>query len=99
DNRYYSHYLVRRLPAEVILDAVSQVTGIPTEFPNLPKGTRALQLHDSQVASYFLTAFGRPEREKTCACERQQEPNVAQALHLSNGDTINAKLRAAGGLI
>lgn len=99
DDRYYSRYLVRRLPAEVILDALSQVTGIPTEFASYPKGTRALQLPDSQVASYFLTAFGRPERERTCACERQQEPNVAQALHLTNGDTINSKLRASGGLI
>jgi hypothetical protein len=99
DERYYSRYIVRRLPAEVILDTLSQVTGIPTEFPNTPKGTRALQLHDSQVASYFLSAFGRPERERTCACERQQEPNVAQALHLSNGDTVNMKLRAAGGTI
>jgi hypothetical protein len=99
DDRYYSRYIVRRLPAEVILDALSQVTAVPTDFAGYPKGTRALQLPDSQVASYFLTAFGRPERERTCACERQQEPNVAQALHLSNGDTINMKLRAAGGLI
>ena len=99
DERYYAHYVVKRLPAEVILDALSQVTGVPTDFPNYPKGTRALQLPDSQVASYFLTAFGRPERERTCACERQQEPNVAQALHLSNGDTINQKLRAPGGIV
>jgi hypothetical protein len=99
DDRYYSRYIVRRLPAEVILDALSQVSGVPTEFAGYSKGTRALQLPDSQVASYFLTAFGRPERERTCACERQQEPNVAQALHLSNGDTINMKLRASGGLI
>ena len=99
DDRYYSRYIVRRLPAEVILDGLSQVTGVPTEFAGYPKGTRALQLPDSQVASYFLTAFGRPERERTCACERQQEPNVAQALHLTNGDTINMKLRASGGLI
>ena len=99
DDRYYSRYLVRRLPAEVMLDALSQVSGVPTEFPAYTKGTRALQLPDSQVASYFLTAFGRPDRERTCACERQQEPNVAQALHLSNGDTVNMKLRATGGLI
>ncbi len=99
DDRYYSRYIVRRLPAEVILDAESQVSGVPTAFEGYPKGTRALQLPDSQVVSYFLTAFGRPERERTCACERQQEPNVAQALHLTNGDTVNAKLRADGGLI
>lgn len=99
DDRYYSHYLVRRLPAEVLLDSYSQVTGVPTEFAGSPRGTRALQLRDTQVASYFLTAFGRPERAQTCSCERQQGPSVAQALHLANGDTINQKLRAAGGLI
>src|ERR1043165_2862100 len=82
DDRYYSRYLVRRLPAEVILDALSQVTGIATEFEGYPKGTRALQLRDSQVASYFLAAFGRPPREQTCSCERHQEPTIAQALHL-----------------
>jgi hypothetical protein len=99
DDRYYSRYIVRRLPAEVILDAVSQVAGVPTVFEGSPKGTRALQLRDTQVASYFLTAFGRPERIQTCSCERQQEPNVAQALHLANGDTINQKLREAGSVI
>lgn len=99
DDRYYSRYLVRRLPAEVLLDAVAQVTAVPTEFPGYAKGTRALQLRDSQVASPFLATFGRPEREKTCACERTQDTNVAQALHLANGDTLNTKLRAGGGLI
>jgi hypothetical protein len=97
DAKYYSAYIPRRLSAEVLLDAISQVTGVPTDFPGYPRGTRALQLPDSQVASYFLTAFGRPERAQTCACERQEEPSVAQALHLSNGETINSKLRAAGG--
>jgi hypothetical protein len=99
DTRYYSHFVVRRLPAEVMLDAIAAVTGVPTEFPGYPKGTRALELPDSQVASYFLTAFGRPQRVQTCSCERQEEPSLVQALHLSNGDTINARLRASGGRI
>lgn len=99
DQRFYSRYIPRRLPAEVMLDAISQVTGAPTSFPGYPTGTRALQLPDSQVASYFLTAFGRPQRVQTCSCEREEEPNVAQALHLSNGDTINNKLRAKDGTV
>jgi hypothetical protein len=99
DQKYYSHYIVRRLPAEVILDALSQVTGVPTEFAGYPKGARSLQLPDSRVESYFLTAFGRPERLTTCSCERQEAPSVAQALHLSNGDTINKKLEAPEGII
>jgi hypothetical protein len=98
DDRYYSHYLVKRLPAEVILDAVSQVTSVPTPFENFPLGTRALQLPDSAVTSYFLDAFGRPERLTTCACERDPQPNLRQALHMINGDTINKKLAAEGSL-
>jgi len=99
DDRYYSRYLPRRLPAEVLLDALSQVTGVPTAFEGYPQGTRAMQLRDTTIASYFLSAFGRPERVQTCSCERQQETNVAQALHLANGDTLNNKLRAKGGII
>lgn len=99
DDRYFSRYLPRRLPAEVLLDAMSQVTGVPTEFGGYPKGTRAMQLRDTTIASYFLSAFGRPERVQTCSCERQQETNVTQALHLANGDTLNNKLRAKGGVI
>jgi len=99
DQKYYSHYIVRRLPAEVILDAFSQVTGVPTEFAGYPAGWRALQLPDSSVDSYFLAAFGRPERVTTCSCERQQEPSVAQALHLTNGATLNKKLQADTGTI
>jgi hypothetical protein len=92
DTRFYSHYYPRRLMAEVLLDAYSQVTGAPTEFKGYPKGFRALQLPDSKVESYFLASFGRPERDKTCTCERTAEPSVTQVLHLFNGDTLNKKL-------
>ena len=98
DERYYSHYIVRRLPAEVILDAVSQVTGVPQDFPGYPPGTRALDLPDSRVESYFLTVFGRPERVIPCDCERQQDPSLQQALHLINGDTVNQKIINLGGI-
>jgi hypothetical protein len=113
DDRFYSRYLVRRLSAEVILDAYAAVTGVPTPFTQLnaggrdavsnyngyPLGTRALQLPDSLVASRFLDAFGRPERAQTCSCERQQDSSVGQALHLNNGKTLNDKLRAKGSHI
>jgi hypothetical protein len=94
ETRFYSHYYPKRLMAEVLLDAYSQVTGEPTEFKNYPKGFRALQLPDSKVESYFLASFGRPERDKTCTCERTTEPSVTQVLHLFNGDTLNKKLEA-----
>ncbi|HWY88741.1 MAG TPA: DUF1553 domain-containing protein, partial [Gemmataceae bacterium] len=107
DDRYYARYLIRRLPAEVVLDAYSAITKIPTAFAKVqvgssggdaatvdyPLGTRALQLPDTQLVSQFLDAFGRPERGQTCSCERQQESSVAQALHLNNGQTLNYKLR------
>jgi uncharacterized protein DUF1549/uncharacterized protein DUF1553/Big-like domain-containing protein len=99
DEKYYSRYIVRRLNAEAMLDAISQVTGAPTAFPNYPAGMRAMQLPDARINSYFLKAFGKPERATTCECERSSEPTVTQALHIINGDTINQKLRAPGGVV
>lgn len=107
DDRFYSHYLVRRLPAEVILDTYAQVTGVPTRFDRLlvgtsggvtttdafPLGTRALQLPDTLVVSRFLDSFGRPERSQACSCERMADASVTQALHLNNGQTLNERLR------
>jgi hypothetical protein len=107
DQRFYSRYYPRRMMAEVILDTLSQVTGVPTEFKEVqlrgdvrkkiddyPLGTRALQLRDSAVFSYFLRTFGRNERQVTCECERTDDASMVQVLHLSNGDTLNGKLQA-----
>jgi len=107
DDRFYSRYLLRRLNAEVLLDAYSEVTAVPTPFDTIalgasagtrnetsyPLGVRAQQLPDSQLISRFLDAFGRAERVQTCSCERSSEATVAQTLHLSNGETLNMKLR------
>jgi hypothetical protein len=104
DLRYGSHYVPRRLKAEVLLDTVSQVTAAPTTFKidrrnanrgtadSYPMGFRALQLPDSNIASYFLKSFGRADRVATCECERTNEPSMAQALHIANGETLNTKL-------
>jgi hypothetical protein len=94
DGKYLSHYRVKRLPAEVLLDAISQVTEVPTPFSGYPAGWRTLQLPDSKVENTFLESFGRPARLATCSCERSTEPSMAQALHLANGTTINDKLRS-----
>lgn len=107
DDRYYSRYFLRRLPAEVILDAYSDITGVPTPFETIsrgpsggtakstdyPLGTRAIELPDTLLVSRFLEAFGRPERVQTCSCERSEDSTVTQALHLNNGQTLNDKLR------
>nr|MDQ3331187.1 DUF1549 and DUF1553 domain-containing protein [Planctomycetota bacterium] len=92
DTRFFSHYYPRRLKAEVLLDAVSQATLAPTKFAEKPLGTRALQLPDVKVASYFLDTFGRPDRLQTCECERSDMPSMKQVLNLMNGDTVNEKL-------
>ena len=99
DARFYSRYYPRRLMAEVLLDAMSQVTGTPTQFGDYPLGWRATQLPDANVNSYFLKTFGRPERVITCECERTAEPTMVQVLHISNGDSLNDKLQAKGNRI
>ena len=98
--------------AEVLLDAIDQTLGTTTEFNQVAfpgadkqktdfykKGTRAIQLYDAAVASYFLKTFGRNPREITCECERSDEPSMVQVLHLSNGDTLNPKLASNSNLI
>lgn len=99
DLTHYARYVPRRLSAEIILDAFSAVTGADTNFAGYPQGWRALQLPDANAASQFLTTFGRPERKQTCACERDSTPTLAQALHISNGNTLNEKLQREGNFI
>ena len=97
DRKYFSHYLIRRLPAEVLLDVVSQVLGVPEIFAGHPPGVRALQLPDSRVGSYALTLFGRPAREINAYSERVRSSTVPQVLHLLNGEFLSAKLRSPEG--
>ncbi len=97
DQRNFSHAMIRRLSAEQLLDAVSQVTGVPEKFAGLPLGARAMQVADAKSGSYFLTTFGRPPRVSPCTCERRNEATLSQALHLINGDTIWRKLRDGQG--
>src|SRR5947209_5931790 len=97
DARFYSHYYARRLPAEVLLDAIAQSTGVPDNFPGYPAGTRAGQLPDPGLQSYFLSLFGRSERVTACACERNGEVTLPQLLHLMNGDSVVQKVASAQG--
>jgi hypothetical protein len=99
DGQNYSRALLRRVPAEVLLDMVSQALGVPERFSGAPMGTRAIQLWDNKVPHYFLKVFGRPERSSACECERNSEPAVAQVLHLMNAPEIQAKLGHAGGAL
>jgi len=94
DQRNFAHARVRRIPAEVLLDCVSQVTETKDKFPGLPLGARAVQIADGATTDYFLTTFGRSPRETVCACDVRTEPTLSQALHLLNGETIQNKIRA-----
>ena len=96
DTRNFSHATLRRLRAEVMLDAISQVTETRNKFRGLPLGARAVQIANGNTSTYFLTTFGRAKRETVCSCEVKMEPNLSQALHMLNGDTVNSKIRAGG---
>jgi hypothetical protein len=99
DEQNFSHARARGLPAEVLLDALCQVTGVPEKFNGTPEGVRAIQLWDNRMPSYFLMLFGRPARTSVCECERSGEPSIAQALHLMNAPEIAAKFRAPTGTV
>jgi hypothetical protein len=99
DDQNFSHFYEKRLPAEVLLDAISQATGTPEEFPGHPPGTRSIQLWNNRLPSYFLEIFGRPERNSPCECGRSSEPTLTQALHLMNAPQIEAKITHAKGRV
>ncbi len=94
DRQNYSRFYPRRLQAEVLLDAIDQLTGARTDFPNLPVGTKAVALPDNSYnkSSPFLKVFGRPESASVCECERVQSASLAQSLHFINAGDIKSKL-------
>jgi len=101
DKQNYARYYPRRMGAEVLFDAVSQVTHAPAAFGGLPQDrhspNRAIKLPDESFSSYFLEVFGRPQRISACECERVNEANLAQALHLLNSQEVQNKLSRANG--
>lgn len=112
DRRFYARYYPRRMMAEVLLDAITQITEVPDEFTLIgnigmdtvkteeyAKGTKALQLYDAAIYSPFLTTFGRNPRDIVCECERSNTPSMVQVLKIHNGNTINQRLQADRGWI
>ncbi len=97
DEQNFSHYMRRRLPAEVLLDAICEVTQVPETFPGLPAGTRSIETWDNRLPSYFLDTFGRSQRQSPCECGKSGAPTMSQALHLMNAPEIEAKIGAAAG--
>jgi hypothetical protein len=96
DDRNFAKAAVRRIRAEVLLDALSTVTNSSEKIRGLPQGSRAVEIADGRTSTYFLTTFGRATRETPCSCEVRMEPNLSQALHLLNGDAVNAKVINGG---
>ena len=78
--------------AEVLLDCISEVTETVDRFPGVGRGGRAVQIPDGRVVNYFLTTFGRSNREKACSCEVKITPTLSQALHLINGEATTGKI-------
>jgi hypothetical protein len=99
DSKFYSHYKVKRISAEPLLDAIDAVTGTPTKFRNLPPGTRAIELPDAEYPDYFLTTFGKPRRASVCECERMPDESLSQALHTLNGDILAGKIAGKQGRV
>lgn len=94
DTRNFSRSYRRRLQAEVMLDAISGITGIRDTFQGLPSDSRAMMTWNNKLNSTFLDTFGRPDSSADCPCERDRNPTVVQALHLMNSEDLQAKIEA-----
>ncbi len=99
DQRNFAKALRRRLPAEVLLDAVGDLTGVRDSLSGLATGSRAVQTWNHKLASEFMDAFGRPNSSLDCPCERDRKPTLVQALHLMNSTQLQGKLVAPKGRV
>jgi hypothetical protein len=107
DEVNFSHYLVRRMDAEVLIDAINQIThttetyssAIPEPFTWIPENQRAVELADGSITSPFLDLFGRPPRDSGYESERNNTPSTSQRLHMLNSTHIQKKIMAAPQLL
>ena len=97
DQRLFARYIARKLPAEVLLDALGQVTGVPHAFDGYPKGTLAKDIYVPDGPDYFLVTFGLPRRD--ILKDRVPDPTLAQALHLMNGEAVQSKVEAGENVL
>ena len=97
DTKNYSRHLRQRLRAEVLLDAMSDITGVPYQFTAMPPRSRAAEIWTHRVNSLFLDTFGRPGRDQAPPCERTSETTVTQALHLMNSPALYEKVTSDAG--
>lgn len=97
DTRNYSRFLRERLRAEVLLDSVTQITGVSEKFAAMPPGSNSRQLWSHRIQSLFLDAFGRPDPNQDPPCERTPESTIVQALHLMNSQSVHDKVVSDSG--
>lgn len=97
DKQNFSRYYPKRLTAESLYDAFHQVTNSSQNYSGMPQGTTAVQLPDASVGPYFLKVFGQPQADTACECERSQEANLAQSLHLLNSSEVQNKISSGAG--
>ena len=97
DKQNFSRYYPKRLTAESLYDAFHQVTNTGEKFSGMPDGTHSMQLPDTSVGPYFLKVFGQPQADTACECERSQEANLAQSLHLLNSSEVQNKIGSGQG--
>jgi hypothetical protein len=97
DVRNYSRHYRERLRAEVLLDAVSDVTGVEEAFSAVPPGSRAVEVWTARSPSLFLDSFGRPDPNQDPPCERTTDTSVVQALHLMNAENVSRKITSSSG--
>ena len=99
DHRNFSRHYRRRLRAEVVADAIDDVTGMPSGYGGAPPDARAAQLWTHRTGSTFLDVFGRPDPNQDPPCERIADATVVQAMHLMNGAHLHGKVAADAGRV
>jgi len=99
DTRNFSRHYRQRLRAEVLLDSVCQITGVPEDFDAMPAGSSAKEVWTHRIDSLFLDAFGRPDPNQDPPCERLEEPTVVQTLHLMNSPRLYGKVTSSNGRV
>ncbi|MGD9720140.1 MAG: DUF1549 and DUF1553 domain-containing protein [Pirellulales bacterium] len=97
DTRNYARHYRTRLRAEVLLDAICDITGVPEEFDGMPPGTRSIEIWTHRVESLFLDAFGRPDANQDPPYERAPDSTIVQALHLMNAPDLHQKVTSDAG--
>jgi hypothetical protein len=106
-DKHFAYYPLRRLDAEVLIDALCQITGttdkyssaIPEPFTFIPDEQRSISLPDGSITSSFLEQFGRPSRDTGIESERNNRLTASQALHMLNSSHVQQKIERSPRLI